>query len=105
MLDGLPNGSYSLHLSGPGGLTDLGGNPIVGNDPSGDASSVRGAGPIRDISGNMTDGYTIVSQAGTGVTQNLGVLFPEELQAGVTVIHGPDLRDPGAHHDQGRLFN
>ena len=36
MLDGLANGSYALHLSGPGGLTDLGGNPIVGNDPSGD---------------------------------------------------------------------
>ena len=36
MLDGLPNGSYALHLSGPGGLTDLGGNPIAGNDPSGD---------------------------------------------------------------------
>ena len=36
MLDGLPNGSYALHLSGPGGLTDLGGNPLVGNDPSGD---------------------------------------------------------------------
>ena len=32
MLDGLANGSYALHLSGPGGLTDLGGNPMVGND-------------------------------------------------------------------------
>ncbi len=50
-------------------------------------------GPDRGISGNMTDGYTIVSQAGSGVTQNLGVLFPDELQAGVTVIRGPD---PGA---------
>ena len=36
MLDGLANGSYALHLSGPGGLTDFGGNPLVGNDPSGD---------------------------------------------------------------------
>ena len=91
MLDGLPNGSYALHLSGPGGLTDLGGNPLVGNDPSGDyviPFSVQG--PDRDISGNMTDGYTIVSQAGQGVPQDLGVLFPDELQAGVTVIRGPE---------------
>ena len=94
MLDGLPNGSYALHLSGPGGLTDLGGNPIVGNDPSGDyVIPFQVQGPARDISGNMTDGYTIVSQAGRGVTQDLGVLFPDELQAGVTVIRGPE---PGA---------
>ena len=48
MLDGLPNGSYTLHLSGPGGLTDLGGNPLPGNDPSGDyviPFTVAGARP------------------------------------------------------------
>ena len=94
MLDGLPNGSYALHLSGPGGLTDLGGNPIVGNDPSGDyVIPFQVQGPARVISGNMTDGYTIASQAGSGVTQDLGVLFPDELQAGVTINRGPD---PGA---------
>ncbi len=38
----------------------------------------------------MTDGYTVVSQAGQGVPQDLGVLFPDELQAGVTVIRGPE---------------
>jgi hypothetical protein len=36
MADRLPAGSYALHLSGPLGLTDLAGNPLVGNDPSGD---------------------------------------------------------------------
>ncbi len=36
MLSGLPNGNYQLHLSGSAGLTDLGGNQLVGNDPSGD---------------------------------------------------------------------
>src|SRR5262249_53961552 len=34
MLDGLANGQYELHITGQ--VTDLGGNPLVGNDPSGD---------------------------------------------------------------------
>src|SRR5262249_28445638 len=33
MLDALPNDVYQLHLSGPHGLTDGAGNPLVGNDP------------------------------------------------------------------------
>ncbi len=90
MLDGLANGSYALHLSGPGGLTDFGGNPIVSNDPSGDyVIPFQVQGPDRGISGNMTDGYTVLSQAGDGVPQDFGVLFPDELQAGVTIIRGP----------------
>ena len=36
MLDRLANGAYTLHLSGPDGLDDLAGNPLVGNDPGGD---------------------------------------------------------------------
>ena len=105
MLDGLPNGSYTLHLSGPGGLTDLGGNPLVGNDPSGDyVIPFPVQGPDRGISGNMTDGYSIVSQAGQGVPQDLGVLFPDELQAGVTILRYPESgTDPGAVLDAGRL--
>ena len=48
----------------------------------------------------MTDGYTVVSQAGQGVPQDLGVLFPDELQAGVTIIRGPESRhEPGIRHD------
>ncbi len=33
LLDALPDGDYQLHLSGADGLADLGGNPLVGNDP------------------------------------------------------------------------
>src|SRR5205814_9612813 len=36
MVDALPRGSYELHLSGPLGLTDLAGNRLASNDPSGD---------------------------------------------------------------------
>ena len=91
MLDSLTNGTYALHLSGPGGLTDLGGNPIVGDDLSGDyVIPFTVQEPDRGISGNMTDGYTVVSQAEQGVPQDLGVLFPDQLEAGVTVIRGPE---------------
>jgi hypothetical protein len=75
MLDRLPPGRYSLHLSGPLGLTDFAGNPLVGNGPGGD---------------HVTN-FTV---AGTGAAaptnqgpQDLGVLFPHELQSpGFTVI-------------------
>jgi methionine-rich copper-binding protein CopC len=91
MLDGLANGSYTLHLSGQGGLTDLGGNALEGNNPGGDyVIPFQVEDPERVISGNMIDGYTVDSTAGEGVPQDLGVLFPRELQAGVTVIRGPD---------------
>jgi hypothetical protein len=64
MLDRLPPGQYALHLSGPLGLTDFAGNPLAGNDPGGDY---------------VTD-FTV---AGTGDhgPQDLGVLFPHELQS------------------------
>jgi methionine-rich copper-binding protein CopC len=91
MLDGLANGSYALHLSGPGGLADFGGNPLAGNDPSGDdviPFTVRG--PDRGVSGNMTDGYSIASQVGQANAQQIGILFPDEIQAGVTITRGPE---------------
>jgi methionine-rich copper-binding protein CopC len=90
MLDGLINGQYTLHLSGPGGLTDLAGNPLVSNDPSGDdVIPFQVEGPDLGISGDRTDGYTVLSKAGQGNPQTLGVLFPDALQASVTVIRGP----------------
>jgi hypothetical protein len=68
MLDRLAPGQYALHLSGPLGLADFAGNPLVGNDASGDY-------------------VTHFTVAGTGVgphtdrgPQELGVLFPHELQ-------------------------
>jgi hypothetical protein len=69
MLDRLPVGNYELHLSGPQGLTDFAGNPLAGNEPGGD--------------------YVVpFTVSGTGVPaptdpagpQQLGVLFPHELQ-------------------------
>jgi methionine-rich copper-binding protein CopC len=91
MLDGLADGSYALHLSGTGGLTDLGGNPITGNDASGDyVIPFQILGSERALSGTMTDGFAVAARAGQGVPQDLGVLFPRELQAGVTVIREPE---------------
>jgi hypothetical protein len=69
MLDRLPVGNYDLHLSGPAGLTDFAGNPLASNEPGGD--------------------YVVpFTVGGTGVPaptdpagpQELGVLFPHELQ-------------------------
>jgi methionine-rich copper-binding protein CopC len=91
MLDALGNGSYTLHLSGPGGLTDLGGNPLVANDLSGDyVIPFVVHGPERALSGNMTVGYSVTSQVGQTNPQPIGVLFPDELQAGVTITRGPE---------------
>ncbi|MHB1559674.1 MAG: hypothetical protein ACYC61_19680, partial [Isosphaeraceae bacterium] len=91
MLDGLPDGSYTLHLSGPSGLTNLGGVPLVGNSPSGDdVIPFTVNGPGRGITGNASQGYTIVSQYGGNVTQQIGVLFPDELVAGVTIVRAPE---------------
>jgi hypothetical protein len=62
MLDRLPAGASELHLSGPLGLTDFAGNPLVGNDPSGDYVThfTVGAPPVG--------------------SQDLGILFPHELE-------------------------
>jgi methionine-rich copper-binding protein CopC len=91
MLDGLPNGQYTLHLSGPAGLTDFAGNPLVGNAPSGDdVIPFTVQGPDRGLSGDATDGYTIASSAAQGGAQAIGALFPDELQAGVTIVRGPE---------------
>ncbi len=94
MLDGLPNGEYTLHVSGGLGLTDLAGNPIVGNDASGDfvtrftvadASRVGITSLRTNASGN--DSFA--------TAQDLGVLFPHELQSGVTLV-----RDAATNADQ-----
>jgi hypothetical protein len=102
MLDGLPNGSYTLHLSGQGGLTDLAGNPLAGDDPSGDEVipfSVQGAS--RSLSGNKYGVFWTISQAALGVPQDLGRLYPDELQAGVAILRYPEASDaPGASSAQ-----
>jgi len=87
MLDGLPPGDYALHLSGAQGLTDLGGNPLVGDTPGGDeVIDFNVAGPGRGITGDCSSGFVVDEPAGQPTTQNLGVLFPHEWQAGITVV-------------------
>jgi hypothetical protein len=82
MLGRLTDGSYTLHLSGPGGLSDLAGDPLAGNDPSGDyvvPFSVTGS-PVRAanlVLTNPNDSFAAPT--------NLGVLFPTELTAGITI--------------------
>ncbi len=86
MLDGLPNGAYQLHLAGPLGLADFAGNPLVGNDASGDyVGSFRVAGRSRGTNGNPLFWTDQEPNDTLKQAQDLGVLFPSELHAGVTV--------------------
>jgi methionine-rich copper-binding protein CopC len=90
MLDGLANGTYQLHLSGPNGLADFGGNPLVGNDPSGDyVTTFQVAGPLRGSKGDPLTWANQVSHDTLSNPQIVGVLFPHEIQAGVTLVRSP----------------
>jgi hypothetical protein len=87
MLDGLPNGTYQLHLSGALGLSDWAGNSLAGNDPSGDYvihftvnGSVRGTGDNR-----LLWLHQVADNDDEGSPQALGPLFPKELTTGVAV--------------------
>jgi hypothetical protein len=84
LLDRLPNGMSQLHLSGASGLTGYGGIPLAGNDPSGDyevpftvADAAAPADPL-----NRTEQPP---RPDPSSAQDLGVLFPHELQNGVAV--------------------
>ena len=86
LLNALPNGVYTLHLSGSAGLTDLAGNPLVGNDPSGDyVVHFKVQGPQRGTAGDPTAWVRQNSKASLGAPQVLGTLFPQELLKGVTI--------------------
>lgn len=89
IVDAIPNGPAELHLSGGqtgfAPLTDLAGQPIPGNDPSGDyVIHFTVAGPQR---GTPTDPTTWIGgvSANRDFPQDLGMLFPVELATGVTV--------------------
>jgi hypothetical protein len=90
MLNAVANGPAELHLSGSGplGITDLAGNPLVGNteQAGGDyVVSFTVNGPSRGTNGNSLL-WTSQEPNNTPQTpQPLGVLFPLELQAGVVV--------------------
>ena len=86
MLDGLANGEYEFHLSGPNGLDDLGGNPLVGNDPGGDyVVHFSVDAPERGVGGNPLAWSDQEPNNDTQNPQDLGVLFPRELATGVTI--------------------
>jgi methionine-rich copper-binding protein CopC len=88
MLDGLAPGAYVLHLTGADGLTDLAGTPLAGNVPNGDYQvPFVVAGPARGIDGNPLE-YAYQPTL-SGSPQDLGVLFPHELQTGVTITRTP----------------
>ena len=84
MLDGLSNGSYRLCFAGTGGLTDLAGNAILGNSPSGDFVTPFSVNdPVRGSLANPLVRTAVAGDAGT--PQNLGVMFPRELQSNVVL--------------------
>ena len=86
LLDALPDGDYQLHLSGADGLADLGGNPLVGNDPGGDyVVPFTVDAPPRGDGGNPLEWSDQASNDQTSDPQDLGILFPDELAAGVTI--------------------
>jgi methionine-rich copper-binding protein CopC len=96
LLDALPDGNYQLHLSGAAGLTDLGGNPLVGNDPSGDyVVPFTVDAPPRGDGGNPLEWTDQEPNNYISDPQDIGVLFPNELAAGVTISRDPsqDLQD------------
>jgi hypothetical protein len=89
MLDALPNGSYELHFSGARGLTDFAGQPLVGNDPSGDyVVRFTVNGPVRGTPGNPTLWADQEPNDSLNQPQVLGPLFPHELgkPSQVTVV-------------------
>jgi hypothetical protein len=80
--DGLPNGSYHFHLSGPLGLTDLAGNPLPGNDPGGDyVSNFTVTGSVYGPPGTPLHFF---DNQPTGAVQDLGPLFGHSLQTPFT---------------------
>lgn len=97
MLDALPNGKFELHISGAEGLTDLAGLPIQGNHASGDhVVRFTVAGPVRGSEAGSSNWLNAMANDSAETAQELGVLFPRELQNGVTLI-----RDAATNAAQG----
>jgi hypothetical protein len=76
--DPLPNGNYLLHVSGPLGIADQAGDPLAGDDPSGDfLSAFSVSAPLCQ----QVDSSTSPPFSGP----NLGTLCQTELAAGITL--------------------
>lgn len=90
MLDSLVSGTYTLHLSGSEGLTDLAGNPLAGNDPADPAADYRvsftvtNPAPTRDAFGRLAF-TTLDPNDSDPQAQDLGIFFPHDIQIGVIV--------------------
>jgi hypothetical protein len=87
LYDALPNGNYTLHLSGPAGLTDPGGNPLAGNSPNGDYTvsfSIQAA--PRGTPGNPIRWSDHEPNDTPAQAQDLGTLFPAELSQEVRIV-------------------
>ncbi|MEI7686471.1 MAG: T9SS type A sorting domain-containing protein, partial [Planctomycetota bacterium] len=105
MMDGLVNGAYTLHLAGSLGLTDMAGQPLVGNDPAGDyVVAFTVAGELRGIDGNPLERSAEEPNDSSAEPQDLGILFPKELQAGVVVTRDFSARAAGSPADNEDTF-
>src|SRR5262249_9639973 len=100
LLDALPDGDYTLHISGAGGLMDFSGNPVPGNDPSGDfvVHFTVAAG-----SGDRLNLVDVESNDTAATAQDLGVLYAHAIQARVT-ISGDFWTDPNPPSDTADVF-
>lgn len=86
MLDGLANGDYELHVSGPLGISDFDGNALAANDVSGDyVVRFTVAGPSRGTNGDPLQWTASITNGDPAQPQDLGVLFPREIQNGVAI--------------------
>ena len=87
LLDALPNGDYTWHISGANGITDLAGLPLVSNDESGNyVIHFSVAGFERGSNGDPQTWITSDNNDSLDAPQELGVLFPHELQSTVTLV-------------------
>ncbi|MFM9960259.1 MAG: DVUA0089 family protein [Planctomycetaceae bacterium] len=85
LLDRLPNGDFELHVSGGAGLSDFAGNAIVGNDASGDFVT-RFTVSDTTVAADVALRTNASGNDSFETAQDLGVLFPHELQAGIQLI-------------------
>ena len=101
MLDRLPPGSYELHLSGSLGLTDVAGDPLAGSSPGGDF--VVHFSVAASATGNPLVHVHVIGDDSPSSPQQLGTLFPRELQTGVQIVRSSE--DPSAQeHDSADYY-
>src|SRR5262249_26223393 len=78
------NGQYSLHITDQ--VTNLGGTPLVGNDPSGDyVVPFTVAGPQRGDGGDPLHWVDQEPNDDIQHPQDLGILFPNDPSKGITI--------------------